>query len=214
MLDVIESVATLIDVRDKDNLEIALAQVMFDLVGTPCLTIWRVAQRGEVVTLRERVRLRASSAREAQISEPSPTSIAPLREIRLAQKANFAASPFFLDKGDGEETARQVFPVLDKSEVVGLVDLEASSPFSADGERLIRGLIKIYRIHLGILEDTDTDELTGLSNRKPFEEAFRRATRLKKPDLPTRRGANSAERAAFRQGGTRRRRHRLLQTDQ
>ena len=36
------------------------------------------------------------------------------------------------------------------------------------------GLLKIYRSHLGILENTDTDELTGLSNRRPFDEAFRR----------------------------------------
>ena len=192
MLDVIEFVATLIDVRDKDNLEIALARVMFDLVGTPSLTIWRVAKSGGEVTLRERIRLCASGVQETQMGETPPTTLAQLRELRIAQgAAPLDASSYVPDRSDGGETVRQIFPVVNKSEVVGLVDIEASSPFTAERQRLIRGLIKIYRIHLGILEDTDTDELTGLSNRKPFEEAFRRATGLSGAALPARRDTDA-----------------------
>ncbi len=189
MLDVIDSVATLIDVRDKDNLEIALARVMFDLLDAPCLTIWRVAQSGNEVTLRERIRLCTCSNHKSKISETSPIPLAQLREIRVDHKAALGADSYVLDGTDEGGMSRRVFPVVNKSEIVGLVDIEASSPFTAERERLIRGLIKIYRIHLGILEDTDTDELTELSNRKPFEEAFRRATGLSADPL-ARRDAN------------------------
>ena len=58
--------------------------------------------------------------------------------------------------------------------VVGLLEIERRARFDDEHDRLVRGLIRIYRSHLGILDDTDTDELTGLTNRKPFEEAFRR----------------------------------------
>ncbi len=179
----------MIDVRDKDNLEIALARVMFDLLGAPCLTIWRVAQSGNEVTLRERIRLRTCNNRKTKISETSPIPLAQLREIRVDHKAALGAGSYVLDGTDEGGMTRRVFPVVNKSEIVGLVDIEASSPFTAERERLIRGLIKIYRIHLGILEDTDTDELTELSNRKPFEEAFRRATGLSADPL-ARRDAN------------------------
>ena len=97
MLDVIELVATLIDVRDKDNLEIALARVMFDLVGAPRLTIWRVAKSGGEVTLRERIRLCASGVQETQISETSPIPLAQLREIRVDHKAALGADSYVLD---------------------------------------------------------------------------------------------------------------------
>jgi len=105
-------------------------------------------------------------------------NLAALRTIRVDRKAAFGAGSDVLKRCDGGGLAQLVFPIVSKSEIIGLVEINPLSPITAERERLIRGIIKVYRIHLGILEDTDTDELTGVSNRKPFDEAFRRLTGL------------------------------------
>ena len=41
-----------------------------------------------------------------------------------------------------------------------------------DEERLVFGLLRIYRNHLGINDYGDCDDLTGLLDRRVFEETF------------------------------------------
>jgi len=173
--DIIDSVAALIDVRDKDDLEVTLARVMFDFVGASRLVVWRVNLHEGEVALQERIRL----------SETGSTSCldealanAPLRQASVDLQTSFHThSDVSRRRADG--AMRYVYPVLDSASVVGLLEIERPIGLDDDRDRLVRGLIRIYRSHLGVLDDTDTDELTGLSNRKPFEEAFRRVVTAK-----------------------------------
>jgi diguanylate cyclase (GGDEF)-like protein len=168
--DIIDSVAALIDVRDKDDLEVTLARVMFEFVGASRLVVWRVNSSEGEVSLQERIRL----------SETGSTSCldealahAPLRQACADLQTSFHThSDVSRRRADGAMC--YVYPVLDSASVVGLLEIERPIGLDDDRDRLVRGLIRIYRSHLGVLDDTDTDELTGLSNRKPFEEAFRR----------------------------------------
>ena len=50
-----------------------------------------------------------------------------------------------------------------------------------DQERLIAGLLRVYRNHLRILDYSENDELTGLLNRKTFEDYFRQLVRAEAP---------------------------------
>ena len=68
---------------------------------------------------------------------------------------------------------RHVFPVANGHGVVRLVEILRDAPMREDEERLVFGLLRIYRNHLGINDYGDCDDLTGLLNRRAFEETFR-----------------------------------------
>ena len=169
MMDLIESVATLIDVRDRDDLEITLASVMFELVSASELILWRVQDARGAPQFTERLYL--SALRAPRAAAPSGQ---PLEEMSAELRAAYETRQYFYRGYGGEGCSRHVFPVLDGTDVVCLIEIERSPHLSKDQERLVLGLMRIYRSHLGILENNDTDELTGLSNRRPFDESFRR----------------------------------------
>ena len=185
MLDLIESVASLIDVRDKDDLEVTLAGVMFEFVEAARLTIWRVTRRDDVVGLHERLRLTTQDASSSHPAQPMGLADATIEEMRPELRAAFSAGCYASGPRDRKGRRRQVFPVVDGADVVGLVEIESAARLSGPQEKLIHGLLRIYRSHLGILESSDTDELTSLSNRRPFEETFRRLTGVKGDVAPT-----------------------------
>lgn len=169
MMDLIDSVATLIDVRDRDDLEITLASVMFELVAASELILWRVRHTAAGPEFTERLYL--SSLRSQRTVAPMGQ---PLDEMSAELRAAYETRQYFY-RGYGKEgCSRHVFPVLDGPRIVCLIEIERSPHLSKDQERLVLGLMRIYRSHLGILENNDTDELTGLSNRRPFDESFRR----------------------------------------
>ena len=194
MLDLIESVAALIDVRDRDDLEVTLAGVMFELVGATRLIVWRVRRRVEENFLHERIRLSANGLSSAPSRQPIGLADGPISEMRQELRAAFTAGCYACGPREANGRRRHVFPVLDTANVIGLIEIESSARLDDQRERLIHGLLRIYRSHLGVLESTDTDELTGLYNRRPFDETFRRVAGAKASALESR-GARTVERS-------------------
>jgi diguanylate cyclase (GGDEF)-like protein len=170
MLAIIESVADLVDVRDRDDLEVTLASVMFDLVGASTLSLWRVIRRDGGIRFRERVHLDA-----AGLKLPAPRAAdRGLNRMRAELRMAYGARRYSRARGGASRSGRHVFPITDGSDVLGLLEIELDPPLSGSQEQVVLGLLRIYRSHLGVLEYGDRDELTDLSNRRPFDEAFRR----------------------------------------
>jgi len=173
MQALIDSVATLVDMRDRDDLEFTLASVMLDLLRASAIAFWSIYQRDGLTLARERVRIQV----DATIETPPP--IVGIDEIALANLSREAQDAYETRQSahsplrDGAY-GRHVFPLLVGSEVVGLAEIICRPALDGERQRMVSGLMQIYRSHLGILESSDTDELTGLFNRRPFDEMFRR----------------------------------------
>ncbi len=199
MSDFIDSVVTLIDVRDRDDLEVTLASVMFELAGATALILWRVDRREGEIALTERLRLASGSETLSPSLLAVGLAAAPLRQMSPELRAAFDSQQYFYAGPNGGAQSRHVFPIVNSGEVVCLVEIDRASPLGQERERLVFGLLKIYRSHLGILENTDTDELTGLSNRRPFDEAFRQLANSRpapaRPHHPQRRSADQPSQA-------------------
>jgi diguanylate cyclase (GGDEF)-like protein len=169
MSNLVNSVAELIDERDRESLEVTLARVTFELSVARSLSFWRAFERSDGVWLRRRVALPEGSdgyeALEADV--PLPAASAPLRQA-YAERAVAALR----DEVTGGRL--YVLPVLGAAGPLGLIEIETEREI--DGERLagLSGMLRIYRSHLAALDYGDTDELTGLSNRRTFDEQLRR----------------------------------------
>jgi diguanylate cyclase (GGDEF)-like protein len=170
MADLIDNVADLIDVRDRDGLEATLARIAFELAGARTLTYWRVYRRGERTVLRRRVVLP---------SEPESAGFPESDEIYLAAAAEplrvaFEARNVARWRERPGDLAGCVFPVFSGSELLGLLAIEVASELNRERIALVSGMLRVYRSHLAALEYGDTDELTGLANRRTFDDHFNR----------------------------------------
>jgi diguanylate cyclase (GGDEF)-like protein len=206
MDDILNSVGDLTDARDKDALELTLASVMFELVGAARLNLWRVINHEDGLKLRWRVRLDNSRdfARDIEARQtgtygrparqpPSlgaPFELAdhfldeiPSLESRSELHSCYLSKLYMRWPADGEGLCRHVFPVLDGRDVISIVEILRAAPLTEDQERLVFGMLRIYRNHLGMLDYSDCDDLTGLLNRRTFDETFKRvAGRLATPN--------------------------------
>lgn len=180
----IDSVASLIDIRDKDDLEITLAGVMFDLLEVSSLVLWRVAERNGEVRLSQRIRLNAPNPATRTLEPAFPHKEQSLLEARMELRSAYETKLRARGPVTRDGSSCDVFPVVDAREVVCLLELEGLSVLREEQERLVFGLLRIYRSHLGLLDYSDTDELTGLSNRRPYDETFRRVASSEPGALP------------------------------
>jgi diguanylate cyclase (GGDEF)-like protein len=64
------------------------------------------------------------------------------------------------------------FPVLEGSNVTGLLQIELADSMSAREARLVEGILRILRNQTALLDYGERDTLTGLLNRKTFESRF------------------------------------------
>ena len=174
MPKLIEAVAALVDVRDRDDLEVSLARVIFEFVRPRRLSLWSVSEDGDHEWLRERVRLSPASLSK-HVASPAD---APLQEHCVRRYSEIEPRWRRPSTQNASKAISTGHPVLDGKRAVGWVEIERGKPLGDSEEKLVGLVIRIYRSHLGIIEDTDTDELTGLFNRKPFEKTYRRLTEI------------------------------------
>ncbi len=66
-----------------------------------------------------------------------------------------------------------IYPVTDKDKVVGLLEIN-SHPHSELDRHLISSFLLVYSNYLSLLNESETDTLTGLLNRRTFENNFER----------------------------------------
>ena len=169
MTDFIHKVADLIDERDREGLEVTLARVTFQLAEARALTLWRIYPRSDGVWLRKRVVLPGP----AEGCEPHEEDVAldrATQPLRLAYETRNVAR--WRDRpGD---PVGCVLPVQGASGVLALIEIELAAELDRDVVSLLSGMLRIYRSHLAALDYGDKDELTGLANRRTFDDQFRR----------------------------------------
>jgi diguanylate cyclase (GGDEF)-like protein len=64
------------------------------------------------------------------------------------------------------------FPLLTDLDAVGVLEIESSADLDADQLRTVSSMLRVYRNVQGLLDYSERDMLTGLLNRKTFDDAF------------------------------------------
>jgi diguanylate cyclase (GGDEF)-like protein len=175
MTRLISSIANLTDLRDRDELEVILASVMFDLVGPSMLTLWRVVGYLGTLRVRQRVHIKAGSRIAVSDTLTDPQHL-PALDSQPGLRACYDSNAPLRAKPQQNALHSHIFPVTAGKQVVGLVQIDHPVPLREYQQRLVLGLLKIYRNHLTILDDSEYDQLTGLLNRKTFDKEFRHLT--------------------------------------
>lgn len=177
--DLLEGLADLTGLRDVQRLEYSLLKTLDDIYEGTCTWAIRLDSEGHPRTLHFYDRKRDAVAAAPFDARRSPVP------ARVLQEALSTGQPV-TTRLEGEHPV-SVFPM------VGLRDFSlclAFAPDAADGtalvdQRLVKSFLSVYRNFVTLIDDAQTDELTGLLNRKTFDDNFRElATREHRGPVP------------------------------
>jgi diguanylate cyclase (GGDEF)-like protein len=187
---ILESIARLTEKRNRLSLEICLTQTMFDLLAVDEIALYRF--ENDQANLLVHIDHKGVWALDTEVSEPEDA-------IVIADDAGFVAC---LESGEAaiescaQGVIRYTFPIPRQERLVGFLRLLAARSLS-DDLRLIEGFVQIYWNYLKLIEDNERDKLTGLLNRKSFDEKLMHIIRA----------SQRANLARDQQGGSDQRQH-------
>jgi diguanylate cyclase (GGDEF)-like protein len=172
MSPVVEHLAELTGYRDRDMLDVTLVGALHDLLHPLCAAVYRCVGDDEqsywVTRARQRDTDRVASADPlwAELASLPRIDDEPLRAACLRSGE--------VRSGDGGRKA--VLPLHNDREVVGVVEIDTQEPLAPEALTLVSGILRVYRNFQALLDYSERDTLTGLLNRKTFDDTFLRST--------------------------------------
>ncbi|CAN7179861.1 GGDEF domain-containing protein [Rhizobacter sp. LjRoot28] len=174
MSQLVDHLAELTGFRDRDIVDVTLVSALHDLLNPISVAIYRVVGEGGDERWITRARLGENDAvATADPAWADPETLPrldqyPARMQAMAGETSIVTMPGAL--------SRSIFPVRTDREVVGVMEVESRVPLRDEDVRMVTSILRIYRNFQGLLDYSERDTLTGLLNRKTFDESFLKAT--------------------------------------
>nr|WP_206026611.1 GGDEF domain-containing protein [Rubrivivax benzoatilyticus] len=159
--------------RDRDALDATLVSALHDLLRPLDIAIYRIVGEGEDRRWFTRARLAAGELVPsadplwADLSALPPLAEHPVRQTCLRQREGLML--------DGQP-ALTLLPLDLERDCDAVLELRSHAPLGAEQLRLIGSVLRVYRNFQSLLDYSERDTLTGLLNRKTFDESFMRCT--------------------------------------
>lgn len=178
MSQIVDRLADLTGFRDRDVLDTTLVTVLRDLLRPRAVAICHAV--GEAPSQRWLVRARLRPGDVAAQSDPawSDLGAAPLLADFPHRLACLTQQESIEVPGDAHLTC---FPLLTDRDAIGVLEVESDSELDADQLRTVSSMLRVYRNVQGLLDYSERDSLTGLLNRKTFDDSFYKVARLGGP---------------------------------
>ncbi|KQW65440.1 GGDEF domain-containing protein [Methylibium sp. Root1272] len=178
MTDLLGSVVSLTGYRDRDLLDAAAVTMLADWLRPLSLSLYRCV--GEAGDTRLLLQACARDGPPAVAGDPPWTPLEALPSLddwpphrdALTGGEPLLALPTSRPGPRGRPVLLNVFPLWIGTERFGLVEVLAEKPLDAEQLRFVDAVLKIYRNQVGLLDYSERDTLTGLLNRKTFDEQF------------------------------------------
>ena len=182
--------------RDHAMLDISVISAVQELSGANQIRVLGISSVGEKQFVRSRACIQAGGAacqEEPQDSGPGePIATYPELEACLRQHATRA-------EGMGQDGLRLLWlPIWFGERADTCLEIAHDTPFTAEALYMVSGIVSVYRNFQNLLDYSERDSLTGLLNRKTFDDQLARmlhATDVDPvmPGLAERRGQHGAE---------------------
>ena len=168
MLQLIQHIIRIAARHDRSAVNSALVEAFQDLFGIPAITIYRCypGTRKTIVFACSGVTAGQPYAHNAYLPERrycQPLDHDPLLECCRAERAIVGET-----LADGAE--RLAFPVFRAEQLICLIDVRLPNGLTPEQRVLLMGLIKYFAHHIALLDYSEADTLTGLANRKTFDQ--------------------------------------------
>ena len=172
MPDLIESAAQMTGTRDRDVMEVTVAKGLLEVIRPECIRLFKLIAAPEAVYVHRR--LAAYADGDIELEHP-PRSVEGLTRLDahpyVIESAVHDGALVKLPVPAGNRGFRYAC-ALSSGRPVGWVELETRMPMTSEQGRMVRALLRVYANHLTILDYSEHDSLTGLMNRKTFDDTF------------------------------------------
>jgi diguanylate cyclase (GGDEF)-like protein len=172
MPHVVDHLAELTGFRDRDVLDTTLVAVLRDLLQPLAVTVCHTV--GEEAQRRWLVRARLAEGDVAASSDSLWTELDLLPRLDA-----FPARLECLRTQEPVEAPGAIhttcFPLLTDRDAVGVLEVESRVALDAEQLRTVSSMLRVYRNVQGLLDYSERDMLTGLLNRKTFDDSFYKA---------------------------------------
>ncbi len=187
MSEVVEHLAELTGFRDRDVMDVTLVSALRDLLEPLSVAIFRcVGEPGQQRWL-TRARLAADDAVASADSLWTEPGRLPLLSAFPQRQACLDSRTILHSEVDGAHET--LFPLQTDREVIGVLEVRSLELLTPSEQRTVGSILRIYHNFQGLLDYSERDTLTGLLNRKTFDESFLKAV----SELPHHPVAASAE---------------------
>lgn len=175
MPQALDHVADMTRSRDRDMVDATLVAALMDMLPVRQVVLWRLRgepggeqqwQRGASQTSGELVAgINLLQVDQAELIDQKqlPLHTRAFQEVSVVQESS-------------EAHFRTLLPMASEREVEGVVELVGDMPLDFDMQRVALAVLRIHRNFSSLLDYSERDTLTGLLNRKSFDETFLRAT--------------------------------------
>ena len=181
----VDHLADLTAFRDRDLLDVTLVGALKDLLRPQAVAIYRSV--GEAHEQRWLTRARLEPGDSTATADPlwaDPASLPLLDAFPDRHACLRRQEPFMV----GDAPTMAYFPLSSDREPIGVLEVRSEVALSAEQVRMVCSILRIYRNFLSLLDYSERDTLTGLLNRKTYDESFMRAAPPPPPALEHQRG--------------------------
>jgi len=172
MSEVVDHLAELTGFRDRDVLDVTLVGALKDMLRPERVAIYRCVGEGDDRRWLTRAHLTAQD--HTATADPlwaDPATLPTLAAHPERHACLLHQQPVFV----GGPSALSLFPLTTDRDIVGVLEIDTLQPLVPEQTRLVSSILRVYRNFQGLLDYSERDTLTGLLNRKTFDEAFMRS---------------------------------------
>ncbi|HMK86949.1 MAG TPA: GGDEF domain-containing protein [Steroidobacteraceae bacterium] len=178
MSQIVDYLAEITGFRDREMLDVTLAAAFREMLQPLSVAIYRTV--GEAHDLRWVTRARQRADDLVASADPIWAKLAELpRVAEYPERCRALAGEIVQSERASAHVC--LFPLAADREIVGVLEVESTAPLDADAQNLIRGVLQVYRNFQSVLDYGERDTLTGLLNRKTFDENFYRSAQVMLP---------------------------------
>jgi diguanylate cyclase (GGDEF)-like protein len=165
----LDRVALLTAIRDLDVFEFSFIKSLANLLKTDVISLYKINNADQSCNL-----IRYTSSDRAFDLKHIPTEIYTEDDVPVPDKINKAivwiglTDKIYSEKQDNEYLI--VYPVADLNNTTGYITMQRPHPLSDNEKLVIISLLSISHNFHSLLEESQKDKLTGLLNRKTFDD--------------------------------------------
>jgi diguanylate cyclase (GGDEF)-like protein len=168
---ILQSVVKITRHRDLDSFEYSLVATMAELVPVTNISILKTIDESKPDNLDVAVGLTVMTDEHGDKSyawADGSQIIVVDKEINHCQQSTSMSTHH---RSDGH--IRLLYPVTSEGRIIGVIDITSNQDIT-DYLALIEGFLKIYNNYIIIFNESECDKLTGLYNRRTFENKLQR----------------------------------------
>lgn len=170
MTTAIDHLAALTGYRDRDLLDVTLAHALMDLLHPCGVRVHKLV--GEAGQQRWLLRARLDEGQVAAVSDPPWVAFEDLPDRASEPLLSECVDNQAVVVGQRDDRHLLLFPLFAEADAIGAVEISTPEPVAEATQRMVNSILRIYRNFNGLLDYSERDTLTGLLNRKTFDEAF------------------------------------------